>query len=469
MRRLARLRASLLACQSLNRTIQVLIGVHLKANVLFVELGRAMFECSICGLLSLNAISCPACGSQNLKDLSTIDSERSDLPAEIPGLDEAAESWREIEGDDAHGDGQNDNLMPDVSQITTLPFGFSGESNYQKSRLPFGIGSHAEGIPFDSDNVSDEQTLPDDYQLVSEDAELTTADNQTIAKEDSLVEVIVKRRKPVRIQPLPETYMLETSIIQDNSLPKDFEIPSKDIDEIPEEWKIDVVEANMDEIYSTKQEVVEVIHEYEDDIVVFDHKTTQSNVIPNNFDDELEVLSLELHPARALDVDLSRNPECREDLDAGYFAIARNSWAEAAISFQKIAARMHGDSAVYNNYGLSLLQRAIEMAKDDDESIQMLAASQFESAILALREAAKTGPDEPVILLNLAHALLVSGRSEKALKIVGIHNQKYPNSVEGVNLEAATLVSLGQSINAKAKLTQYRGDSIVEENLARLL
>ena len=49
----------------------------------------------------------------------------------------------------------------------------------------------------------------------------------------------------------------------------------------------------MDEIYSTKQEVVEVIHEYEDDIVVFDHKTSQSNVIPNNFDDELEVLSLE--------------------------------------------------------------------------------------------------------------------------------------------------------------------------------
>ena len=178
---------------------------------------------------------------------------------------------------------------------------------------------------------------------------------------------------------------------------------------------------------------------------------------------------MELHPARALDVNLLKNPECREDLDAGFFAIAKNSWAEAAIKFQQIASRMPGDSAVYNNYGLALLQRAIEMAKDSDESIQMLASSQFESAILALREAAKSDPDEPVILLNLAHALLVSGRSEKALKIITVHNSKHPNSAEGVNLEAATLVSLGQSVNAKTKLSQFRGDSIVEENLARLL
>ena len=168
-------------------------------------------------------------------------------------------------------------------------------------------------------------------------------------------------------------------------------------------------------------------------------------------------------------MDISRHPECRDDLDAGYFAIAKHSWSEAAINFQKVAARMHGDPAVYNNYGLSLLQRAIEMARDSDESTQILATSQFESAILALREAAKSDPDEPVILLNLAHALLVSGRSEKALKIVEVHNEKYPNSFEGVNLEAAALVSLGQSVNAKTKLSRYRGDAIVDENLARLL
>ena len=50
-----------------------------------------------------------------------------------------------------------------------------------------------------------------------------------------------------------------------------------------------------------------------------------------------------------------------------------------------------------------------------------------------------------------------------------MHNKKYPNSFEGVNLEAAALVSLGQSVNAKTKLSRYRGDAIVDENLARLL
>ena len=127
----------MLACQSLNRTIQVLIGVHLKANVLLVELGRAMFECSICGLLSLNAISCPACGSQNLKDLSTTDSEQGDLPAEIPGLDEAADSWREIEGDGVDGDGQVDNIMPELSPVTSLTIRFFWRVKLSEIKVTF--------------------------------------------------------------------------------------------------------------------------------------------------------------------------------------------------------------------------------------------------------------------------------------------------------------------------------------------
>ena len=432
-----------------------------------------MFECSICGLLSLNAISCPACGSQNLKDLSATDSQSEDLPKEIPGLDDAAESWHDLEGSyNEENDSVESSLEP--NNRSSLPFGFAGESNFQVSRLPFGIGSHAEGIPFDNESnqdsiIEDEQNHAMDEQLDSMPKIESSETSLNFESEEQLAEVVIKRNNPVRIQPLSK--QTETIIPSPNNdtLPLDFDVPNDSIDEIPDEWRISASEANMDEIYSTGDEVVEVVHHYEEDVVVFDH---QSNPSINNqmFDlEDSDILSLELHPARALDVNLLKNPECRDDLDAGFFAIAKNSWAEAAIKFQQIASRMPGDSAVYNNYGLALLQRAIEMAKDIDESIQMLASSQFESAILALREAAKSDPDEPVILLNLAHALLVSGRSEKALKIIEVHNSKHPNSVEGVNLEAATLVSLGKSVNAKTKLSQFRGDSIVEENLARLL
>jgi Flp pilus assembly protein TadD len=185
--------------------------------------------------------------------------------------------------------------------------------------------------------------------------------------------------------------------------------------------------------------------------------------------EETSSLSLELHPAKALNVDLDGNIDLTSELEKGYFAIANNSWAEAAISFQKLASRMPGDAAIFNNYGLSLLQRAIEMANGGDESIRIMSSSQFESAILALREAAKSNPDESIILLNLSHALLVSGRAEKALKIVEVHNSRNPSSLEGANLEAAALVSIGQSVTAKNKLSSFKGDSIIDENLSRLL
>ena len=440
-----------------------------------------MFECSICGLLSLNAVSCPACGSQNLIDLSLSDSQNDDLPTEIPGLDDAAESWHELEGSTEDNSDTSNQSMNQPNSDGNLPFGFSGESNVQVSRLPFGIGSHADGIPFENQpTIHDDVSTSNDKPLHNELSETSFDQNDIISFEETeiseleesgeaMAEVVIQRPVMPRIQPLVEQNISD-STSSEVDLPTEFEAPNSSLDEIPNEWRISASEANFEEIYANKNEVVEVVHQYEEDVVVFDHeKTNLVQTMPIEITEDLDVLSLELHPARALDVDLSNNPECRDDLDSGYFAIAKNSWAEAAIKFQKIASRMPGDSSVYNNYGLALLQRAIQMAKDEDESTQIMASSQFESAILALREAAKSAPNESTILLNLAHALLVSGRSEKAMKIIEVHNSKHPNSVEGANLEAAALVSLGQSVNAKAKLTKFKGDSIVDENLARLL
>ena len=64
------------------------------------------------------------------------------LPTEVPGLDDAADAWYDLEG-----------IEPPVEEEKTpassLPFGFGGESLTNVSRLPFGIGSHRDGIPFD--------------------------------------------------------------------------------------------------------------------------------------------------------------------------------------------------------------------------------------------------------------------------------------------------------------------------------
>ena len=428
-----------------------------------------MLECTICGLLSLNAVSCPACGSQNLVDLTTNDDAEEALPTEIPGLDDAADSWHELEGSKRAED-TGDMPVESASNPSDLPFGFQGQSNISVSRLPFGIGSHAEGIPFDQSTDAqegDDSNEEPNFELSSEQFGTPT----DFPAQEEIPEVVVTRPDTLRISAIVEEEADDFDRPSStSSLPDFVETPAEELIEIPDEWKIYAAETNMEEIYAESSKIVEVVHQPEEDVLVYQHDNI-AGYPENNADTQFtgQSMSLELHSARAMDVNLSNNPECREDLEAGYFAIAKSSWSDAAIKFQRIASRMPGDSAVYNNYGLALLQRAIEMAKDSDQSTQMLATSQFESAILALREAAKSNPDESLILLNLAHALLVSGRSEKALKIIEVHNTKNTNSVEGANLHAAALVSLGQSVNAKVILSKYRGDSIVDENLARLL
>ena len=428
-----------------------------------------MLECTICGLLSLNAVSCPACGSQNLVDLTTNDDAEEALPTEIPGLDDAADSWHELEGSKRAED-TGDMPVESASNPSDLPFGFQGQSNISVSRLPFGIGSHAEGIPFDqSTDVQEEDDSNEEPSIELSSEQFGTPTD--FPAQEEIPEVVVTRPDTLRISAIVEEEADDFDRPSStSSLPDFVETPAEELIEIPDEWKIYAAETNMEEIYAESSKIVEVVHQPEEDVLVYQHDNI-AGYPENNADAQFtgQSMSLELHSARAMDVNLSNNPECREDLEAGYFAIAKGSWSDAAIKFQRIASRMPGDSAVYNNYGLALLQRAIEMAKDSDQSTQMLATSQFESAILALREAAKSNPDESLILLNLAHALLVSGRSEKALKIIEVHNTKNTNSVEGANLHAAALVSLGQSVNAKVILSKYRGDSIVDENLARLL
>jgi Flp pilus assembly protein TadD len=327
--------------------------------------------------------------------------------------------------------------------------------------LPFGIGSQAEGVPFESEEEDKAEEMP---VAVSNSVNKITPNPILVEQNKPIVEV-PKAMTMVRVEPISEPVIQETGLQEVvESIPDQISIP--------DEWRITAIEPNLDEIYSVPETVVEVVHQTEDDVLVYNHQEVD-NSRANNSDsqvvEETSSLSLELHPAKALNVDLDGNIDLTSELEKGYFAIANNSWAEAAISFQKLASRMPGDAAIFNNYGLSLLQRAIEMANGGDESIRIMSSSQFESAILALREAAKSNPDESIILLNLSHALLVSGRAEKALKIVEVHNSRNPSSLEGANLEAAALVSIGQSVTAKNKLSSFKGDSIIDENLSRLL
>ena len=477
-----------------------------------------MFECKICGLLSLGGSACPACGSLLLVDLALEDDDSSPLPTEVPGLDDAVTSWYELEGIEPPAEPLAEAVTSSVTG--SLPFGYSGESNTHISRLPFGVGSYAGGMPFDDS----EDALP----LISERssaADATTSSPAPLvqtpepapapapvavpepapapvqvaapAPAPAPVQVAAPAPAPVQVAApsVPSVPMIETTPlmvdlpsinietqppiarVEPEPLRVDavVEFPSQVsetltkppvTEEVPDMWKIDASPVDMDQIYATEEQIVEVVHSVDEpqDSYLHTNDVEQTEDTHQDFG----VISLDLHPARAMGVNLEGFPDLEDILAEGFYAIGQESWAQAAIAFQKMAAKMPGDSAVFNNYGLALLQRALVMAKSSDLGIQQLASTQFESSILALREAAKASPTNPTLLLNLSHALLVSGRAEKALNLLNMYGKSYAKTPESANLEAASLVSLGESGRALKVLQLVKQDETIRSNVAKL-
>ncbi|MDG1554712.1 MAG: tetratricopeptide repeat protein [Candidatus Poseidoniaceae archaeon] len=453
-------------------------------------------------------------------DLTLEDGDSSPLPSEVPGLDDAVASWYELEGIEQPKPPEEEPPQPS-SSTGSLPFGFSGESNTNVSRLPFGVGSYATGVPFAEDDevlpmvseqhrqtsapaevavetpspispqtnaVTPPPQVPETLQVhsVPEPVSLPSAVPQTVPQPvfaqppapvpqpaPTLTAVPdaapLASSEPLRVEPAPSLPRIEVvepqevrvAAVELMSPPQPSNAPL--YEEVPDMWRIDASPVNMEELYATEEQVVEVVHSMDEVEETYMHDTGVEDLHPDS-----GIISLELHPAKALGVNLNGMPELEEVLAEGFYAIGEESWAQAAISFQKMAAKMPGDSAVFNNYGLALLQRALAMAKSSDLEVQQLSSTQFESAILALREAAKSSPANGTILLNLAHALLVSGRAEKAMNLLFMYQKHNENTPESANLEAATLVSMGESGRALEVLKAVPQDATIASNIAKL-
>ena len=109
-----------------------------------------MNECGVCGILYLAGGSCPACGSQIQKRSDDFQDADIVLPSEVPGLDEAADAWYDLEGIEKPTEEVEEELPS-----SSLPFGFGGESTTNVSRLPFGIGSHRDGDELLGQKIAD--------------------------------------------------------------------------------------------------------------------------------------------------------------------------------------------------------------------------------------------------------------------------------------------------------------------------
>ena len=508
-----------------------------------------MFECQICGLLSLGGTACPACGSTLRKDLSLEADGSEALPTEVPGLDDAAAAWYDLEGIEPPAEDDVAEEEGEVEQEGSLPFGFQGSSNVYDSRLPFGIGSFAEGIPFEGamaevalqepaptptpspstpepemvsePSLEDDDAAPEALDVnhvesvpESEPIPITHDDGHETEHELPAVPdlpAIQEERAstsspPPPPGPMPSTPPPPPSPSMDTPPPPPGPMPAtppappqpagvsgddvpvrlnaarlivdapvQEEPPVPDYWRIDAPIPNYEEIYGEDSAVVEVEYSsLDDDVVVYDHTTDSPAAV---FHSPLEAspqssvprsISLRLHPAQALSVDVGASAELQTLLTQGFTAMQSGDWSGAARSFQRMAATMPGSAEVFNNYGVSLLQRAISMRDGGDEHQRSMADTQFESAILALREAAKSAPANGDVLVNLGITLIESGRAEKALGIMNVHNAREPGSAKGLNTAGVAMFHLGQLTQAVETFGQAGADAVASENLAQL-
>ena len=474
------------------------------------HLGGNMQECRVCGLLFLGGGACPTCGSQVAMDITVDDIVMDDET--IPGLEEIA---------DAIGD-----ATLDVDKSEVLPFGLGAKAEVIESSLPFGVGSFTSevnevSIPYSHSDVDSEvseekiqidsvetksviveQTSPDEFvetneqtpvfeETSSELPEATvvtpTANHKSTGHvdEDAQVEIydglvvpsstdIPSSKDSIELDTNESSVPVESSGAQPTRVVAD--VPQMGLDAkqgtdftettlaegVPDMWKIDAAEVDMEAIYSQEDEIVEVNFDNDldsGDIQVsfddFHHSPVEESMAS---DDDAP----QLHPAKALAVESSGQPEISSMVNTAFEHIANSSWMQAAQILSTASNNRPNDPAILNNLGLSLLQSALEMDSKNDP----MSSSQYEAAIMALRQGAKLDASNNTILLNLSHALLVSGRAEKALKVINVLRSREANNLEVENTLGACLIQLGRDEEAQSILQPFSSDAIVAGNLS---
>ena len=445
-----------------------------------------MQECRVCGLLFLGGGACPSCGSQVSMDVSVDDIVMEDET--IPGLDEIA---------GAIGDATD---YEEKSEV--LPFGLGAKAEVIESSLPFGVGSFTSdvnevAIPFNDADLESgtDQQIPDepeideaklvkeveDYQqekqpqyeiqdkvpteIISQSNVVPQSANPLdVIHDDNPIGVSQppqdgtdnESQTPIRIAADPTNEIGNTSVNTEALVAE-----SVLAEGVPDMWRIDAAEVDMDAIYSQEDQIVEVSFDgelYSSDVQVsfddFHHSPVEDSMAS---DDD----SPELHPAKALPVESSGQPEITAMINDAFEHMANSMWMQAAQILSTASNNRQNDPAILNNLGLALLQSALEMDSKNDP----MSSSQYEAAIMALRQGAKVDGNNNTILLNLSHALLVSGRAEKALRVINVLRSRESNNVEIENVLGACLIQLGRDDDAESVLRPFDSDSIVAANL----
>ena len=427
--------------------------------VLVAGLPEKMRECTVCGLTFLSGDICPGCGSHVYQIVTSEGNDENETDATIPGMDSFIETSSAIIPEN-----EDEEEFEEIPS-TTLPFGMGGDSVTMKSTLPFGVGSHS--LPFTASEH--------EYEQPSEITETTSELEEIDDVNENASESIIDEPQNTPAAPiLPDVFHEEE--ISNESAVEPISLPSVtepiEVSEIEPESFIEGIE--------THEEDDVVIHDFSDDKLTTEVEVDLDNLVEYSSSGDIfnpvemeAAAEPELHPIKALAVEGLSDPILLEKVQEGFLAMASSNWELAAQEFHTVANSGFGGAAALNNYGLALLQRAIDTFESGDGVQKALVEGQFEAAIFALRQAAQSEGQPSEILYNLGIALHRAAWYDKAMVVFDALLERDGPVTSVLNAKAVLLESRGDFEAAKKLLhmaiRESPDDEISRSNLKRLV
>ena len=431
----------------------------------------SMQECDACGLLFGGADECPSCGSRVSHTASEdIDaSHHAHLAGPLPGESELDDALEGIDGLDI-----SISVATPPDAATSLPFQVGGKGQTASS-LPFGVGAPAGIIIEDESDIQDAPVEVDSPVVVDSPVE-------------SVIETEVQDEDPWAL-PEPETApVLQASISIEEPVDEEPLMVLQARAVAPDEEQLSESPVLVENAYQIKAAAFDAEHVYavEEDVIVHDFGDEhQVSEIVVNFDElvdpaeqtirfDPEMLSEgepELLPARALPIDDGGDANIAGHSIAAFEALGEGRWKDAADGFRLVCNALPGDSVALNNFGLSLLQLAIQV-HETNPTATPAEEPHFEAAVLALRQAAQQDKHNSTILYNLATCLATCGRHGVANRIWDATISLSPGDAAPLNGKAVSLIALSEFDAASALLMRARefapAEVVILRNLRRL-
>lgn len=424
-----------------------------------------MQECDACGLLFGGAKECPSCGSRVSHIASeNIEDGRTNRPTgPLPGesaLDDAKEG---IEGLDL-------SITQPSSSVssTSLPFQVGGKGA-TASTLPFGVGAPA-GIIIES-----EQDLPSPPAVVELVVEEPTIDTPPSDDPWALPEL----ESPPVLEATPSTSETDNAaplmILKARLVSTGEEQLSDSPILVENAYQINAQAFDAEHVYAVEEDVV--IHDFGDDLQVSEIIVNFDELVDPaeqtiRFDPEmLSEGEPELLPARALPINDGGDANIAGHSIAAFEALGEGRWKDAADGFRVLCNALPGNSAPLNDFGLALLQLAIQV-HEASPTATPAEEPHFEAAVLALRQAAQQDKQNSTILYNLATCLATCGRHGVANRIWDAAISLSPEDAAPLNGKAVSLIAMSEFDAASNLLMRAREiaptEAVILRNLRRL-